>query len=232
MFKSSKYILGNNSLLPRFINFQNFNFARNVNKFVPIFPGDKVVVLPPWGMSKLSSYAKKKVKLNHKEDSKVQYGTVLKVLRKKGQAVVSRVNEKPKFVSPYKFMNDYENGDLSKLKRKTVNLPISIERVRLRDTQVKNSLKILNIKITRNEAGERIRLRKDDGIEVPIPIRTRDFSYSKRAQGRKDGLKDTNVSIRSLKTYNGENFAEIAKFFIKKIQNKEAIESKLILKDK
>lgn len=232
MFKSSKYILGNNSLLPSFINFQNFNFARNVNKFVPIFPGDKVVVLPPWGMSKLSSYAKKKVKLNHKEDSKIQYGTVLKVLRKKGQAVVSRVNEKPKYVSPYKFMNDYENGDLSKLKRKTVNLPLSIERVRLRDTQVKDSLKILNIKITRNEAGERIRLRKDDGIEVPIPIRTRDFSYSKRAQGRKDGLKDTNVSIRSLKTYNGENFAEIAKFFIQKIQNKEAIESKLILKDK
>jgi len=232
MFKSSKYILGNNSLLPSFINFQNFNFARNVNKFVPIFPGDKVVVLPPWGMSKLSSYAKKKVKLNHKEDSKIQYGTVLKVLRKKGQAVVSRVNEKPKYVSPYKFMNDYENGDLSKLKRKTVNLPLSIERVRLRDTQVKDSLKILNIKITRNEAGERIRLRKDDGIEVPIPIRTRDFSYSKRAQGRKDGSKDTNVSIRCLITYNGENFAEIAKFFIQKIQNKEAIESKLILKDK
>lgn len=232
MFKSSKYILGNNSLLPSFINFQNFNFARNVNKFVPIFPGDKVVVLPPWGMSKLSSYAKKKVSLHHKEDSKVQYGTVLRVLRKKEQAVVSRINEKPKYVSPHNFLNDYENGDLSKIKRKTVNLPISIERVRLRDTKVKDSLKILNIKITRNEAGERIRIRKDDGTEVPIPIRSKDFSYAKRAQGRKDGLKDTNASIRSIKTYNGENFAEIAKFFIKKIQNKEAIESKLILKDK
>jgi hypothetical protein len=232
MFKSSKYILRNNSLVPSLINFQNFNFARNVSKFIPIYPGDKVVVLPPWGISKLSSYAKKKVKLNHKDDAKVQYGTVLEVLRKKGQAVVSRINEKPKYVSPYKFINEYEFGELNKIKRKTVNLPIAIDRVRLRDMNVKASLKILNIRIIRNEAGEKIRVRKDDGSEVPIPIRKRDFSYSKRALGRKDGSKDTSSNIRSLKNYNGENFAEIAKFFIKKIQNKESIESKLILRDK
>jgi hypothetical protein len=232
MFKSSKYILGHNSLVPSFINFQNFNFARNVNKFVSIYPGDKVVVLPPWGISKLSSYAKRKVKLMHKEDAKVQYGTVLQVLRKKGQAVVSRVNEKPKYISPAKFMTDYEFGNLNTIRKKTKNLPVALERVRLRDMTVKGSLKILNIKVTRNEAGEKIRIRKDDGNEVPIPIRKRDFSYNKRAQGRKDGTKDTAAVLRSLKTYNGENFAEIARFFIKKIQNKEAIESKLILRDK
>jgi hypothetical protein len=231
MFKHSKYILGNNSLVPSLLNVQKFNFARSLQRFIPIYPGDKVVVLPVWGISKLTPYAKRKVKTFHKEDAKVQYGTVMRMLRKKGQAIVSRVNEKPKYVSPSKFMAEYEFGNIAAIKRKTVNLPVAIDRVKLRDTSVKGSLKILDIRMGRNEAGERIRVRKDNGKEVTIPIRKRDMSYAKRTMGRKDGTKDTSPALRSVKTYNGENFAEIAKFFIKKIQTKENIESKLILRD-
>lgn len=240
MFKHSKLFSsipsslynGLNTLHTQFYNFQNFGFARNTRKITPIFRGDKVLVLPPWGTAKLSSFAKAKVKQFHKEDSKIQVGTVLRIMRKKGLAIVSNVNEKPKYVTPAKFLNDYEFGNIQKIRRKIVNLPVALERVKLRCNSGTGKYKIVNVEMIKNEEGKTIRINKLTKQEIPSPLKKRDFSYAKRALGRKDGIKDTPAPVRSTKTYFGENFVDIAKNFVSKIKSKENIESKLILKDK
>ena len=109
---------------------------------------------------------------------------------------------------------------------------MALDRVKLRCKSGTGKFRIVPIRMIKNEAGIKVRINKITKQEIPIPTRLRDFSYAKRALGRKDGIKDTPSALRSTKSYFGENFAEIAKMFITKIQAKEAIERKLILKDK
>jgi ribosomal protein L24 len=210
-------------------NFQKFNFARLVPNFVPIFTGDKVMVLPPWGTAKISKFAKLRLRLHQRKEMKIKLGTVLKVLRKKNQIVVSGVNKQPVYRSPSTFLQKYESGKFEKISVKYKEMPININRVKLRRT--KNSRKPIEVKIIKNKNGKRKRIDINTKKEIKIPKR-KNASYAVRNMKKGTGEKDTPADLLSEITYNGEDFTQVASFFIKNIKNKEAIEQKLILKDK
>jgi hypothetical protein len=214
-----------NSILNKF---KKYNFARNNNPFIPIYPGDKVLVLPPWGMNKLSNYERKVITTKFPNKIETQYGTVDKVLRKRNLAIVKGVNKKEKYVSPISFLGAYEMGDMAKIKRKFTCQPVEINRVFLRDPEEPG--KIVKAKLVRDDKGKLMRINKKTKAEIPLVRKFR--TYAQRVSKRKEGPNDTNGSLVSLKSYRGENFDEIARLFVRRLEEKKEIESRLILKDK
>jgi hypothetical protein len=216
-----------NTLKNMFYNIPKFNFARGVEKTVPIYPGDKVVVLPVWGSAKLNRFARKVVMAHNKEATKLQYGTVKRFYRKKRLVKVTGVNRKAKYTSPYSehLFDKMEKGNLDKIKRQVTYLPVNLDRIRLVDA----NKKIIAVKMIKNEAGEKVRINTRTKEEVPIKLKFR--TYAERTKNKKEGPRDTPDEIRMIKTYKGENFEMIAKRFIEKIKRKEEIESHLVLKD-
>jgi ribosomal protein L24 len=215
-----------------FVNFQKYNFARQVQNPVPIYPGDKVVVLPPWGNQKISDYARKRLQRFQKEEIKKRVGTVLRVLRTKNMITVSGINIKPVYKSPSYFMKLYERKSLNSIKPCYREMPININRVKLRDPSKKKFAEPIEVKIVKNESGERIRLDIVTKKVIPFPKSRKDLSYDSRNLKKKTGFRDTPSDLLHQITYTGEDFTKVASFFIKKIKNKESIEQKLILKDK
>ncbi len=209
----------------RFFNFSSQNFSRTNNIMTPVYPGDFVVVLPPWGFSKLNNYAKRK--LGDRKDLQPQYGYVKKMLRKKGLTVVSGINRQKVYQSPYSeyFFEKLEKGEHDKIKVKRKSMPIAVDRIRLVD----ENKKIISARFIIDESGKRIRINAKTGEEL-IPKKTHE-TYKERIRTRKDGEKDTTDEFRLIRTYNNENFEKIMLKFIKKIKKKEEIESNLILRD-
>ena len=163
------------------------------------------------------------------KENKLQYGVVTRVYRKKGLVKVYGINPVEEYRNLQSFANKYENGELDKIKRKISFLPIDINRVRLRDT---NSTELKALPVTNKllENGSIRRFDKNTGTE--IPRRKMYKTYKERLGKRKeDGPKDTPAFYSSAKTYKGENFEIIARQFLDRIKQKEAIEAKLILKD-
>jgi hypothetical protein len=216
--------------LPVFNSFQLFNFARNLNPFVPIYPGDKVIVLPPWGTNKISKFEKKIIQRKYPGQSKIEYGTISKVNRKKGLVKVKGVNLQMKFSSPENYLYKYEAGDYSKIKRKYDSAPVAINRVYLRDPNVSDRAMIAKAKLIKNPDGSITRVNQKTKVE--IPIMKKHSTYAKRVANKKEGPKDTTISFIGVKSYRGENCEEIAKMFLRKIREKNEIEANLILKDK
>lgn len=219
-----------NKKIPLFNSFQLFNFARNMNPFVPIYPGDKVIVLPPWGTNKISKYEKKVIQRKYPKNTKIEYGTVAKIYRKKGLVRVNGVNLQLKYTSPENFITRYEAGDFSKIRRKYESAPVAINRVYLRDPNVAERAVIVKAKLIRNDDGTIIRVNQKTKVE--IPILKKHPTYSKRVANRKEGSKDTPMAFIGVKSYRGENVEEIAKMFLRRIREKEEIEANLVLKDK
>jgi hypothetical protein len=219
-----------NKKIPLFKSFQFFNFARNLNPFVPIYPGDKVIVLPPWGTNKISKYEKKVIQRKYPKKTKIEYGTVNKIYRKKGLVRVNGVNLKLKYTSPDNFIYKYEAGDFAKIRRKYESVPVAINRVYLRDPSVPDRAVIVRAKLIKNDDGTITRVNQKTKVE--IPILKKHPTYAKRVSNRKEGAKDTPIAFIGVKSYKGENCEEIARMFLRKIKQKEEIEANLILKDK
>jgi len=213
-----------------FNSFQTFNFARNLNPFVPIYPGDKVIVLPPWGTNKISKYEKKVILRKYPKQTRIEYGTVSKIFRKKGLIKVNGVNLKMKYTSPEAYLSKYESGDFSKIKRKYNSVPVAINRVYLRDLSIPDRAVIAKAKLIKNNDGTYSRINQKTKAE--IPILKKHPTYAKRMANRKEGPKDTTIAYVGVKTYRGENIEDIAKMFIRRIKEKSEIEANLILKDK
>ncbi len=215
-----------------FFNFQKYNFARQVQNPVPIYPGDIVVVLPPWGNQEISDYARKRLQRFQKGEIKKRTGKVLKVLRSKNMVIVSGINIKPVYKSPSYFMKFHEKNSINYIKPSSREMPININRVKLMDPSKKKSAMPIEVKIVKNESGERIRLDIVTKKEIPFPKSRNNLSYNSRNLKKKTGSRDTPSDLLHQITYTGEDFTKVASFFIKKIKNKESIEQKLILKDK
>jgi ribosomal protein L24 len=219
-----------NKKIPLFNSFQSYNFARNFNPFVPIYPGDKVIVLPPWGTNKISKYEKKVIQRKYPKQNKIEYGTISKIYRKKGLVRVNGVNLQLKYTSPENFIGRYEAGDFGKIRRKYESVPVAINRVYLRDPSVSDKAIIVKAKLIKNDEGTIIRINQKTKVE--IPILKKHPTYAKRVASRKEGPKDTPMAYIGVKSYRGENVEEIAKMFLRRIKEKEEIEANLILKDK
>lgn len=206
-----------------------FNFIRTTQPFVPIYPGDSVVVLPPWKNAKLNRFARKIADNYLQKQSQLQYGYVRRIFRKKGLAIVTGVNKKEKYTTPYdpELIKKVDSGKIDEVERKYTYEPVSLDRLRL--VNPLNNKEKIAVKFIKDEAGQKIRINTKTKEELPIIKKHR--TYEERAQKREEGPKDTSNEMRLLKTYKGENFEQIALAFIKKIKHKEAVESKLILRD-
>jgi hypothetical protein len=210
-----------------FYNTFKYNFSRVIFQS-PIYPGDKVLVLPPWKKEKLNNYASKLMRIHNKKLLIPVYGFVKKMYRRKRLARVSGVNKVLKFTSPFNenFFKALEQEKSNKIKKRVEFKPVSLDRLRLVDPKTN---KRIRVKFITDESGKRKRINIETNEEFPYKLKFR--TYVERHKNRKDGPKDTSDELRMKKTYKGENFALIVKNFIKKIKHKEEIESNLILKD-
>jgi hypothetical protein len=212
-----------------------FNFSRlnkPLNKFVHIYPNDNVVVLPAFmKLKNLSSFDRRIVQSNKKYEnlSKMQYGRVIRIYRKRNIAIVSGVNRKEEFKHPREYLPLVERGDLQKVRRKITYTPVNLSRLRLRDMK-SEEIKPLNVKIRTNSEGiiERYAPSSDSVIEKPDLSKT----YASRVEKKKTGPKDTS-SLQVLdRTYTGVDYTSVAREFLNRIKEKKTIESNLIFMDK
>lgn len=151
---------------------------------------------------------------------KGKIGRVIKVLRKKQQVLVQGINLKEE-------KDELGFNEEDQVKR-FIEQPIPYHYVGLYD-RVTN--KAVRVQYSKDEYGNRIRKVVSTGEVYPEPDRG-DTSFESRNKNRPTGPKDTEPNVAHEKTFVEYDFVDVAKQFLQKIKEKEAIEKNLILRDK
>ena len=220
----------NLNFLTKLSVFQFSRQTKTLNKFVPIYPKDKVVVLPPFmSLKNLSSFDRRIMRNKYKDLLKIQYGKVISIYRKRNLAIVSNVNKKEKFTDPKEFMHLIEQGDIHKVKRRVKFLPVNLSRLRLRDT-TSSEIKPLYVKTRISKEGVKERYDVSTGNVIEKP--NLEITYESRTKNKKTGSKDTLALQVAERTYTGVDYISVAREFLNRIKEKKTIESNLNFKDK
>jgi ribosomal protein L24 len=219
----------------KFLKHSLANFSRKIKIkkicTAPIYPGDSVIVKPIIEDLKLTPFQERFLQnqTKYQEETKIRYGTVLKVLRKSGQVIIEGVNKVEEYTAPENFLGAYEQKNYSAIKRNVKFLPVDISRVMLRDPD-STEFRGMEVVVKKDENGVTNRYSKETGEIIPknIPVQ----SYFDRHFEKKEGPKDTAANNVSQKTYFGEDFVGVAQEFLARIREKKQVESLLFLKDK
>jgi len=236
-----------------FLNVKNFSFyfKKNINsnsnklkpnndrnKFVRLYPKDKVAVLPAFGVvSKLSHFERRILKKYNVKDTRIKLATINKIQRKKGLAYISNNKTKNKYIDLNILGYHFENGNLSMIKHHKESVPVELNRLTLYNKVEKDrNKKIISIKPAKLIKGRDNSFRVDAVTKKVFPVKLPTFEEVEKLRQKKHETKkpsaldtDYNTAIKS--TYNGEDFEDVTKNFLKRIFLKVSTERKLILKD-
>ena len=240
----------NNSL--NFLSAKNFAFKfhnnspksnstkdKNDNKFVRLYPKDKVAIMPEFGqVNKLSHFEKRILKKYENKDTKIKLATINKINRKKNLAWVSNNKTKNKFIDLNVLGYHFENGTLDIIRHHKESVPIELNRLQLYTKVEKNKKKeVLSIKpaklIKRKDNSIRIDTKTKKLFPVKLPTYEEvEKLRQKKHENKKPSPMDTDYTTAVKSTYKGEDFEEVTKNFLRRIFTKVSTERKLILKDK
>jgi len=213
--------------------------TKNKKKFVRLYPKDRVAILPEFGdVNKLSHFDKRIIKKYDVKDTKIKLATIHKINRKKNLAWVSNNKTKNKFIDLNILGYHFENGTLDIIKHHRESVPIDLNRLQLYNNVKKNNKKeVISI-----QPADLIK-RRDNSIRVDaktkkvFPVKLPNFEEVEKFRKRKQETKrlsplDTDYQTAIKSTYEGEDFEEVTKGFLRRIFMKVSTERKLILKDK
>jgi len=144
---------------------------------------------------------------------------VIKVIREKNMVVIQGVNLK------FKKVQDEEMVMRTKTLQK--EHPLHISNVALIDPELKVPTRI---KIGYLEDGTKVRVSKKTGAVIPKPDRS-NLTYFNRTKELKAGPLDTTPEAVHKKTYTGEDFTRVYMEFDAYLQEKAALEHKLVFDD-
>jgi hypothetical protein len=233
VLKNSKFKFNLTSTLS-FYNLSKFYFTRNMMPFCPIYPGDRVMVLPPWGRKGLNPY---KMKMLNKypqfqKKNKIIIGKVLEMKRKKGYAIVTNTPKEKIYKPIESFFDKYEKKGIGSVKITRRTIPIALNRIRLINTAFKqNKYKVLKVEMKRGKNGKLIRVKKGTKKQLEKK-QPKNCSYETRTKDKISGAMSTSKERIEIRTYKGEDYEKIARAFLDRIKEKESVESNLFLKDK
>ena len=105
--------------------------------------------------------------------------------------------------------------------------PVHVSNVALIDPELN---KPTRIKIGYLEDGQKVRVSKKSGAIIPKPERT-NLTYIARTKDYKPGPLDTPADAVLKKTYHGEDWLRIFQDFEAYLQEKQALEEKLVFPD-
>jgi hypothetical protein len=212
---------------------------KNENKFVRLYPKDKVAIMPAFGeLNKLSHFEKRIVKKYDNKDSKIKLATINKIDRKKNLAWVSNNKTKNKFIDLNVLGYHFENGTLDIIRHHKESVPIELNRLQLYTKVEKNTKKeVLSIKPAKLLKRSDNSIRIDSETKKVFPVKLLTFEEveklrQKKHESKKPSALDTDYRTAVKATYKGEDFEEVTKNFLRRIFTKVSTERKLILKDK
>lgn len=221
-------------------NNQNKNLKKNnnENKFVRLYPNDKVAIMPAFGeVDKLSHFEKRIIKKYDCKDTKIKLATIHKINRKKNLAWVSNNQTKNKYVDLNILGQHFENGSLDLIKHRKESVPIELNRLTLYNKVEKNNknevTKIDPAKLIRSrDNSNRIDLKTKNKFPVKFPtFEEVEKLRQKKHESKKPSPLDTDYKTAVKSTYVGEDFEEATKNFLRRVFTKVSTERKLILKD-
>lgn len=218
---------------------KNSKTDKNENKFVKLYPKDKVAIMPAFGeVDKLSHFEKRILKKYDNKDSKIKLATINKINRKKNLAWVSNNKTKNKFIDLNVLGYHFENGTLDIIRHHKESVPIELNRLQLYTKVEKNKKKeVLSIKPAKLIKRSDNSIRVDSETKKVFPVKLLNFEEveklrQKKHESKKPSALDTDYMTAVRATYRGEDFEEITKNFLRRIFTKVSTERKLILKDK
>ena len=208
-----------------FKNTTNNSKAKNNNdKFVKLYPKDRVAVMPPCGdPKKLSHFEKRLQKKFNCTDTKIKLATINKIQRKKNLAFVSNHQTKNKYIDLNILGYHFENGNLSIIKHHKESVPISLDRLKLfnkvEKDRNKNIISIEHVRLLnkRNQSD-----RVDAVTRKKFPVKCLTFEDVEKLRQKKQETKkptplDTDYNTAVSSTYKGEDFEEVTKDFLRRI---------------
>jgi len=143
----------------------------------------------------------------------------LRVNRKFNQVVVEGVNLK------YKREPDQEMVQRIKVLKREA--PIHVSNVSLIDPSLGIPTRVRTGYL---EDGTKVRVSKKSGSVIPKPDRS-ELTYFARTKDLKPGPNDTKPELVMKKTYAGEDFLRVFNDFEKYLEDKAALEAKLVFKE-
>ncbi len=212
---------------------------KNENKFVKLYPKDRVAIMPEFGdINKLSHFEKRIVKKYDCKDTKIKLATINKINRKKNLAWVSNNKTKNKFIDLNVLGYHFENGTLDIIRHHKESVPIALNRLQLFTKVRKNKNKeVLSIdpakliKKSDNSIREDAKTKKQFPVKLPT-FKEIEIIRQNKHESKKPSTLDTDYRTAVKSTYKGEDFEEVTKNFLRRIFIKVSTERKLILKDK
>lgn len=212
---------------------------KNENKFVRLYPKDKVAIMPAFGdVKKLSHFEKRILKKYDCKDTKIKLATIHKINRKKNLAWVSNHKTQNKFIDLNVLGYHFENGTLDIIKHHKESVPIELNRLQLYNKVEKNNKKeVVSIQPAKLIKRRDNSIRVDAQTKKVFPVKLPKFEEVEKIRIKKQETKkpsplDTDYRIAVKNTYAGEDFEELTKNFLRRIFTKVSTERKLILKDK